>query len=140
MLLSGKILMQHPNGQNLEFLGPTSLDSVMPRFGGIYVVLHTVLVGLGLSTEKRVIYIGQTENFAERGFVTSHHAYERWVMTAGRKNLSIAILPLASQHERAKLEETLIKHYSPSCNRIHNLTSLMGGNYGLRGSNGKISR
>lgn len=125
--------MQHPNGQNLEFWGPTSLDSVMPRFGGIYVVLHTVLVGVGLSTEKRVIYIGQTENFAERGFISSHHAYKRWVMAAAdRKNLSIAILPLAGQQARAELEERLIKHYSPSCNRTHSLTSFMGENYGLR--------
>jgi hypothetical protein len=49
-------------------------------------------------------------------------------------------MPKSQLQQRLDLEQALIKAYRPRCNCTYNLLNFMGGNYGLRTSNGKISR
>ena len=65
----------------------------------------------------RVLYIGESSNLSERGFVRSHHKYKCFIRNAGSEgNLHIAICLIpGSTEEDEKVEQYLIS-VEPPCN------------------------
>jgi len=67
----------------------------------------------------RVLYIGESSNLSERGFVRSHHKYKCFIRNAGSEdNLYIAIylMPGSTEEDRREVEQYLISVYEPPCN------------------------
>jgi len=88
-----------------------------PESRGLYVILVPDLHVEGLPL--RPIYFGQSENFAERGFLKSHHKHEDWIKEAREiDNLFIAIydMPGSTKEEREAIESKLINLNHPVCN------------------------
>lgn len=90
---------------------------VPPRMSGLYVIL--VPDARGWPRQFRAIYFGETEDYANRGFLKGHHRYRSWVGEAGSEsNLWVAIYPTAAPEEsRLAIEKKLIAEYAPNCNR-----------------------
>jgi len=101
-----------------EFSEPFKITKWEPSESrGLYVILVPDLDVEGLPL--RPIYFGQSENFAERGFLKSHHKHEDWIKEAREiDNLFIAIYPMpeSTEEERQAIESKLINQYHPVCN------------------------
>ena len=90
-----------------------------PSKAGLYAVL--VRDDIGTPRRFRAIYFGETENFAERGFLRSHHRYDSWIREAGGSDMSLYIAlyptPDLTKTVRLETEKSLIDLYAPVCNR-----------------------
>ena len=102
-----------------EFSEPTQITKwEPPESKGLYAILKPDIHAEGLLPVKP-IYFGQTENFAERGFIKSHKKYPDWIEEAREiDNLFIAIylMPGSTEEERKAIETELIAKYQPVCN------------------------
>ena len=94
-----------------------------PETAGLYAIL--VLDPASEAMPYRVIYFGETGNFADRGFPTGHEKYQDWFdhshgLGAGLSGagLYIAIkpMPYSAANSRKAIEQALIEHYQPVCN------------------------
>ena len=105
---------------HLAFLGPEYLDLTRPPAGGgLYAILQPEP---GSLDEFRVLYIGKTINFRERGFPRGHEHYRAWVRSTRpgwSEYLRIAYLRMQSEREMLELEAQLIRRVSPPCNDQH---------------------
>jgi hypothetical protein len=106
---------------SLPFSGPFQLTYWAPSPGaGLYAILkYTNGLLLG-PTGWTVLYVGETGDFAERGFPSGHHAYQRWVKEAGAvDNLYVATftMPYSTPEQRRSVEQQLLSEYAPPCNR-----------------------
>ena len=73
----------------------------------------------GRGRQWKILYVGQTENLAERGFPTGHHAYLKWTLEAGvLGQLWISWFggPGFPEMQRRDLEARIIAEYNPPCN------------------------
>jgi hypothetical protein len=101
------------------FAGPYPLSVWQPPgSSGLYAIL--VPDSSAKPQPFRVIYFGQTGDFSERGFPSSHHAYRCWLREAGSPaSVFIATYSAAgwSNADRRNTERYLVQTYQPSCNR-----------------------
>ncbi len=102
-----------------EFSKPVKITEwEPPESKGLYAILKPdIQAG---HPPFKPIYFGQTGNFAERGFITSHEKYPCWVKELPEEeHMSIAIylMPDSTEGERRAVEAELIKEYDPACNR-----------------------
>lgn len=103
---------------NYEFTDPWPLNIwTPPDFPGIYAILARDPTSP--ENRYRLIYIGESENLAERGFPSSHHRYNCWVREAGHDlNLYVSwMMSTEYQDLRRLTEQELIRQYDPVCNR-----------------------
>lgn len=105
----------------LQFSGPSLLKYwTPPKTSGLYAIL-SFSNGLLLKPNTwSVLYIGETGDLSDRGFPTSHHAYQRWISASGSSdNLYIAayLTQFLTPAQRRKYEQQLISEYQPPCNR-----------------------
>jgi len=99
-----------------EFGSPQFLDTwEPPSYGGIYAII--------LEQDPRdnpqmytILYIGQTENFSERGINSMHPKYNCWKFNSNFKQLCVCIRKVSSENERKEIEKSLIAEYAPVCN------------------------
>src|SRR3972149_1192700 len=86
-----------------------------PRKSGIYAIMYRP-DPLKKPTTFTVVYFGETENFAERGFPWNHESSGCWIQQAGSKNnvyVSIYLMPNSTKDERRKIEQELIDLCKP---------------------------
>lgn len=104
---------------NYEFSGPWSLNIWNPPVGaGIYAIMYKPYP-LNKPDTYGIIYFGETENFAERGFPLNHHASRCWINQAGNQlNLYVGVyyMPRSTRTQRLGVENALIQTYHPACN------------------------
>jgi len=97
----------------LDFSNPTKLISFSPpEEAGLYVILVPEFQDTGFPAKP--IYFGQTENYAERGFLSSHIKRDCWIKEAIKEEyLSISIYPMpdSTEEERMEIESKLIARY-----------------------------
>ncbi|PHJ57166.1 hypothetical protein VF14_21780 [Nostoc linckia z18] len=104
---------------NYEFEGPWSLNTWNPpRLAGIYAIMCKPYPLTQLN-KYQIIYFGETENFAERGFPWNHHASQCWINQAGNSlNVYVGVchLPGSTKAQRLLVESDLTQRYRPACN------------------------
>lgn len=97
-----------------EFREPIGLYGVsLPAIPAVYIIL-TIRSG-----QWKVLYVGETEDLAERGIPFGHHAHWKWMLEAGPTGqLWISWLggPGFSEVLRRHLESRIIQMYNPPCN------------------------
>ena len=90
---------------------------VPPAGAGLYAIL--IMDRLCHPQPFRPIYLGQAENYAERGFLKAHRKYWEWRAVADSDaNLYVATYPMprSTAATRAAAQAQLIEHYKPLCN------------------------
>ena len=101
-----------------EFSEPVKISKwEPPESRGLYAILKTDIHAERLPF--KAIYFGQTENFAERGFLKSHHKHEDWIKEAREIDnlfITIYLMPGSTEGERKAIETKLIAQYQPACN------------------------
>jgi hypothetical protein len=88
-----------------------------PPLAGIYAIL--VYDGNWTPQPYRPIYFGESGNFSERGFLTGHHKFLSWALTAGGANnlfVAISLMPGSTPEQRRLVEAVLIQAHNPVCN------------------------
>ena len=102
-------------GSGWEFSPPTLLaEWAPPARDGVYVILT---LDSHAQSVVRVLYVGQTQNFEERGFPNGHHKAACWKKHAGGKPLYVAtFLTFGLEGWRRRLEASLLQTYDPPCN------------------------
>jgi hypothetical protein len=112
---------------NNDFSEPTAFGGAwLPTWPGLYAIL--VSDSRCSPRPYRVIYFGKAVDLSSRA-TRSHEKFDEWNRVAGAGVLYITFLsmPISSERERAAIEEDLIKHYAPECNRTFNpLAGLCG--------------
>lgn len=108
------------SGLNLggyEFSNPIRLDSWKPpQTDGVYAIL---VQDVGSNEGWKVLYVGQTNNFAERGFPAAHHKYVCWKKQSTGKSPYVAIYwTFGMEGWRELIESKLIFMYDPLCNEV----------------------
>lgn len=102
-----------------EFEGPFQMEVWNPpRQAAVYAIL-TRQDPTAKPASYLPIYIGQSENLDERGFLRSHHKFGRWIREAGSTgNLFIAVHPMpnTTEADRQRIENQLILKFKPVCN------------------------
>ena len=102
-----------------EFDSPIKLVRwIAPYRAGIYLI--SVLDSKSYPP-FRPVYVGESENMTESGFIWSHHKYQCWINQVDNiSNLYISALPLpkSTKKERAEIKSKLISLYDPICNHI----------------------
>ncbi|MDH5203375.1 MAG: hypothetical protein OEW69_08970 [Nitrospirota bacterium] len=102
-----------------EFDNPVKLVRwIAPYRAGIYLILAFEWNSF---PPFRPIYVGESENMSESGFIRSHHKYQCWINQVDNiSDLYMSALPLpkSTKAEREKIESMLISLYDPICNRI----------------------
>jgi hypothetical protein len=113
--------------QDSQFSEPTAFGTAwLPKSSGIYVILG--IDWTGSPRPYRPIYFGKAVDLAGR-VGASHEKYGEWCRAAGGADkLYVAYhLMLGSDAHRAAIEESLIRHHSPECNKTFNyLSDLLG--------------
>ena len=104
-----------------SFSEPTVFASAwLPPSPGVYAML---VVDAACSPRPfRVLYFGKATNLGAR-VVRSHEKYPEWSWAAsgaGQLYVAYHCMPNTSDWERAAVEESLIKHYAPVCNKTLN--------------------
>lgn len=106
---------------NYVFEGPWSLNTWNPPVrAGIYAIMCKPYP-LTQPDTYRIIYFGETENLAERGFPWSHHASRCWINQAGsQSNLYVGVyrMPGSTKAQRLLVERALTQRYHPACNLV----------------------
>lgn len=101
---------------DLSFDGPFPIARWdPPRKAAVY----AMMIPANEANIYKVIYIGESENLSERGFYTSHHAYQCWIKHAGNETrlyISIYSMLNSTIQQRREVEQKLIKYYNPVCN------------------------
>ena len=112
---------------NNDFSEPTAFGGIwLPMWPGLYAIL--VSDSRWSPRPYRVIYFGKAVDLSSR-VTRSHEKFDEWnrVARAGILYLAVLSMPISSERERAAIEEDLIKHYAPECNRAFNpLAGLSG--------------
>jgi hypothetical protein len=103
--------------------GPKPILSWEPPYrAGLYAVMRPHKTE---SDSFVVLYIGESGNLSERGFLRNHHKYPCWKTKAGSdENLYIAIhkMPDSTENDRRRVEALVIRKYEekhdhkPKCN------------------------
>lgn len=105
------------NGKNYVLADPQRLASWQPPSrSGIYVVCGPP----NLSGIHPVLYIGESENLAERGFPWGHEKASSWIRSAGGKDklyISYMPIPNSTLFGRLDVERMFINHFNPPCNK-----------------------
>ena len=106
------------NYSNYEFTDPISANNWYPLpQAGIYAVqIYSVYVKPRI---YRVIYFGQTHDFAERGIIDSHHKLDCFLRNAGTIDgiyISTYAMPNSTEYQRKTIESQLIREWKPECN------------------------
>ena len=68
--------------------------------------------------DGRIVYVGESGNLDDRGFLKGHDKYKCWLRVAGaKKNLAIAFHPMpgSTQNRRKELEANLVRKLHPPC-------------------------
>ena len=100
-----------------EFEGPFKIQDWKPSYNA---AVYAILKKSSRDGNYNLIYIGQSENMADRGFYKSHHAYTCWlrnVNSEGELFIAIYFMPSSTENQRKEVESILIKDYNPSCNK-----------------------
>lgn len=104
---------------NYNFEGPWSLNTWNPPYkAGVYAIMCKPYPLMQSDTYK-IIYFGETENFAERGFPWSHHSSRCWINEAGNQfNLYVGVYYMlgSTKTQRLLVEKVLMQTYRPACN------------------------
>ncbi len=107
--------------QHWRFSEPTAFNTAsLPACPGIYAVL--VIDGAWGPRPYRPLYFGKAENLATR-VSSSHENYREWRRASngfGALYVAYHRLPGINARQRSIIEESLIRHYSPECNRTFN--------------------
>ncbi len=102
-----------------EFEGPFPMeDWNPPRKAAVYAIM-TRQDPTGRQASYLPIYIWQSENLDERGFLRSHHKFGCWIREAGSTgNLFIAVQPMpqSTEADRQRIENQLVFKSKPVCN------------------------
>lgn len=102
-----------------EFEGPFQMEAWNPpRKAAVYAIM-TRQDPTARPTSYLPVYIGQSENLYDRGFLRSHHKFGCWMREAGSTgNLFIAVHPMpnSTEGDRQRIESQLISKYRPVCN------------------------
>lgn len=102
-----------------EFDGPTLLTGwVAPRRAGVYAISYRADPTNKPNTYT-IVYAGESENLADRGFPWNHHRSQCWINKAGSKSnvyISVYYMPNSTQAQRSSVEQKLIHDYNPACN------------------------
>jgi len=89
-----------------------------PKNSGVYVIAYRE-DPTAQSTTYTPIYVGESENFDDRGF-SSHHKRECWLKLVNNNEKRLAVylyaMPNSTAEERRKIEDEVKKIRSPSCN------------------------
>jgi hypothetical protein len=104
---------------DIEFNGPYQMKSwTKTNMAGVYVIM-TTKVPEDNPPVFSIIYVGQTGNFAERGFPSEHERYQCWLRNSNNDEdkLFIAMHDARYESERVRLESKIIERYKPVCNR-----------------------
>ena len=59
----------------------------------------------------QILYLGETENFSERGIGLNHHKYECWNLYCSQENLLVSVCVVSSEIERKNIERELLKQF-----------------------------
>jgi hypothetical protein len=105
----------------------------LPMRSGVYAIL--VIDGGWNPRPYRPLYFGKAGDLAAR-VVRSHEKYNEWCREAGgSEKLYVAYhLSPNAEWERAEIEESLIRHYSPVCNQTFNRFASLADLYRMPGS------
>jgi hypothetical protein len=107
--------------QDKYFSEPSVFTSAwLPSLPGIYAIL--VIDWTCSPRPYRVLYFGKAVDLGER-VLPSHEKYAEWnraASGAGLLYVAYHLMPNTSDWERAAVEENLIKHYAPVCNKTFN--------------------
>lgn len=113
--------------QTAYFSEPKPLPfSSLPNLPGIYAIL--VMDFACKPRPYRPIYFGKAIDLSSR-IGPSHEKYPEWRSAARGTTLYIAyhLMTKATDVHRANVEENLIRHYKPVCNKTYNrLSDLLG--------------
>jgi hypothetical protein len=103
-----------------EFEGPFQMEVWNPpRKAAVYAIMTKQDDPTDKPASYLPIYIGQSENLDERGFIRSHHKFGCWMREAGSTvNIFIAVYPMpnSTEADRQRIESQLISKYKPVCN------------------------
>ena len=99
-----------------QFQGPSKYDRgiVKDAGGGVYVIMIISGHDNG-SPLYKVIYFGQTDNFAGR-LTTSHSKYSCFTKQSKELYRGLNFMTDSTEEQRKKVESELIKQYKPVCN------------------------
>jgi hypothetical protein len=107
--------------QDRYFSEPTVFASAwLPPSPGVYAIL--VFDWTCSPRPFRVLYFGKASDLGGR-VVRSHEKYAEWnraASGAGLLYVAYHLMPNTYDWQRAAVEENLIKHYAPVCNRTFN--------------------
>jgi hypothetical protein len=109
------------------FSEPTPMAfASMPSLPGLYAIL--VMDFDSNPRPYRPLYFGKAVDLSSR-VGTSHEKYGEWNRAAGGSTLYAAyhLMPGTTDAHRANVEESLIRHYKPVCNKTYTrLSDLLG--------------
>lgn len=92
----------------VEFSGPVQIaDWEPPQGAGVYVIM---MPGSQEGYYK-LIYVGESENLADRGFYRSHHNFRCWMDQAGsldRIFIGLYLMPNSTPEQRREIESRVI--------------------------------
>jgi len=90
-----------------------------PNDAGVYVIAYREDSKTQPNTYT-AIYVGESENFDDRGF-SSHHKRECWLKHVNNNEKLLAVylhvMPNSTAEERRIIESEVIKIKDPSCNK-----------------------
>jgi len=102
---------------DIRFDGPYLLSTWKPpQRAGVYVIMMKDVYRLG---KDKILYVGESSNFSERGFLTNHHKYDCWLKYAGSADnlyICVHLMPNSTHQQRKAIESALIEQYKPICN------------------------
>jgi hypothetical protein len=111
-----------PNGIKFGetvFSEPATFGGWLPMAPGLYVILTRDFKAN--PRPYRPLYFGMAADLAER-VTTSHEKYDEWSRCSGLTGILVAhhTMSGSTEWQRANLEQALIRHYAPECNKTHN--------------------
>jgi hypothetical protein len=101
------------------FSEPRPFGYWLPMTAGLYVILAWDF--RGKPRPFRPLYFGMSNDLSQR-VSTSHEKYAEWQRCSGLIGIYVAHCAMidSSERQRADLEETLIREFTPECNDTHN--------------------
>ncbi len=104
---------------NVKFTGLIPIDDWEPtEDAGLYIIM-TQRDPTNKPNYYSTLYVGQSGDFSDRGFVDNHHKYDCWKEHANSDSgihIGIHKMPGSTNEERESLESKIIKERNPPCN------------------------
>jgi len=101
---------------NVKFTGLIPIDDWEPtEDAGLYIIM-TQRDPTNKPDYYSTLYVGQSGDFSDRGFVDNHHKYDCWKEHANSDSgihIGIHKMPGSTNEERESLESKIIKERNP---------------------------